>query len=82
MTDERKCNHVCSSDCRRDGCIEHGCTCGGEWHEDEECEYCGGTGEVPTDEDDGEGHIQRGVGTRMCICRAEAQADRDAEPEQ
>lgn len=38
---------------------------------EEECEYCGGTGEVATDEDDGEGHIMRGVGTEKCICQIE-----------
>ena len=29
------CDHVCSGDCRRDGCDEHGCTCGGEFHDDD-----------------------------------------------
>lgn len=39
-------------------------------NEDEElCEWCEGTGEVATDEDDGEGHIMRGVGTKKCICK-------------
>lgn len=33
------------------------------------CEWCGGTGEVATDEDDGEGHTMRGVGTKKCICQ-------------
>ena len=33
------------------------------------CEWCEGTGEVATDEDDGEGHIMRGVGTKKCICQ-------------
>ena len=28
------CDHVCSSDCRRDGCDKWGCVCGGEWHEE------------------------------------------------
>jgi hypothetical protein len=42
--------------------------------EDEEamnvCEECGGTGEISTDEDDGEGHTMRGVGTRPCpLCK-------------
>ena len=37
--------------------------------EDKCCEFCGGTGEVSTDESDGEGHIQRGVGTEKCICQ-------------
>jgi len=36
-----------------------------------ECEYCGGTGEVSTDESDGEGHIERGVGSQKCICQIE-----------
>ena len=36
----------------------------------EECEYCGGTGEVATDEDDGEGHTMRGVGSQKCICQS------------
>lgn len=30
------------------------------------CETCGGEGEVATDEDDGEGHTMRGVGTAKC----------------
>lgn len=34
-----------------------------------ECIYCGGEGEVATDEDDGEGHIMRGVGTQKCVCQ-------------
>ena len=34
-----------------------------------DCEICQDTGEVSTDEDDGEGHIQRGVGTQKCECR-------------
>ena len=33
------------------------------------CIECKGTGEVRTDEDDGEGHIMRGVGTEKCICQ-------------
>ena len=33
------------------------------------CEYCGDTGEINTDEDDGEGHLQVGVGTQKCICK-------------
>lgn len=33
------------------------------------CEWCEGTGEVATDEDDGEGHTMRGVGTKKCICQ-------------
>ena len=30
------------------------------------CADCLGTGEIVYDEDDGEGHLQRGVGTRKC----------------
>jgi len=37
---------------------------------DDVCEYCNGTGEIATDEDDGEGHTMRGVGTRKCICQS------------
>ena len=37
--------------------------------EEGECTYCGGTGEVATDESDGEGHIMAGVGTQTCICQ-------------
>lgn len=37
--------------------------------EEGECAECGGTGEVATDEDDGEGHIMRGVGTAKCECQ-------------
>jgi hypothetical protein len=33
------------------------------------CPHCGGTGEVPNDEVDSEGHTQRGVGSRPCSCR-------------
>ena len=33
------------------------------------CEICGGSGEVSCDEDDGEGHMQRGVGTEKCECK-------------
>ena len=39
--------------------------------EEGECATCGGTGEVATDEDDGEGHIMRGVGTQKCECQTE-----------
>ncbi len=35
------------------------------------CGYCEGTGEVSCDEDDGEGHMMRGVGTQKCICQIE-----------
>lgn len=37
--------------------------------DEDECEECGGTGEVATDEDDGEGHLMRGVGSQKCICQ-------------
>lgn len=33
------------------------------------CSECDGTGEVPADEDDGQGHTMRGVGTQKCICQ-------------
>ncbi len=36
---------------------------------EEVCGYCDGTGELAADEDDGEGHTQRGVGTQKCICQ-------------
>jgi hypothetical protein len=44
-------------------------TCKTAEYDDEVCEECGGTGEVATDEDDGEGHLMRGVGTSKCICQ-------------
>lgn len=37
---------------------------------EERCEHCHGSGEVATDEDDGEGHTMRGVGTQKCICQS------------
>lgn len=37
--------------------------------EEGECATCGGTGEVSTDESDGEGNIMRGVGTEKCLCQ-------------
>jgi hypothetical protein len=40
-----------------------------------ECEICGDTGEVPCDEEDGEGHTMRGVSTRKCICRRNKKQD-------
>jgi len=40
-----------------------------KYDKEERCEHCNGTGEVNTDEDDGEGHIMRGVGTTQCICQ-------------
>ncbi len=33
------------------------------------CGLCGGSGEVTTDESDGEGNIQKGVGSQTCLCR-------------
>lgn len=33
------------------------------------CPECDGTGEVAIDIDDGEGHTERGVGTKKCICK-------------
>ncbi len=36
---------------------------------EERCEHCHGEGEVATDEDDGEGHTMRGVGSQKCICQ-------------
>ena len=41
--------------------------CGGEV--EKVCAECLGTGEISTDEDDGEGHIARGVGSQKCRCR-------------
>ncbi len=38
---------------------------------EDECEYCGGTGETATDETDSDGNIMRGVGTQKCICQYE-----------
>lgn len=39
---------------------------------------CDGSGEISVDEDDGEGHTARGVGTRKCECQI---PDDDYEPE-
>lgn len=33
------------------------------------CEHCLGDGEIAQDEDDGEGHIMRGVNIKKCICQ-------------
>ena len=33
------------------------------------CERCHGSGEVATDESDGEGHIMRGVNLEKCLCQ-------------
>lgn len=35
---------------------------------EEVCAFCLGDGEVSTDEQDGEGHTMRGVGTQTCPC--------------
>lgn len=47
------------------------------WKEysEEVCEFCGGTGIEITDEDDGEGHIQHGVGSRKCVCQSKEEDD-------
>lgn len=50
----------------------------------ETCSFgeCDGSGEVSTDESDGEGHIMAGVGTQKCRCVIENQehdADEDRE---
>lgn len=37
----------------------------------EVCEWCRGSGEISTDEEDGEGHTMRGVGTEKCPCQIE-----------
>lgn len=39
------------------------------------CEMCEGTGEVSVDEDDGEGHTMRGVGTQKCLCQIKDRQD-------
>lgn len=40
---------------------------------DQDCPTCCGTGEVPADEDDGEGHTARGVASAPCPdCAPEA----------
>lgn len=36
---------------------------------DQMCEDCEDTGEVSVDEEDGEGHTMRGVGTQKCHCK-------------
>lgn len=36
----------------------------------ERCSECKGVGEIATDEDDGEGHIMAGVGSRKCLCQS------------
>ena len=39
------------------------------------CEFCNGTKEVSVDENDGEGHITQGTGTKKCICALEEQTE-------
>lgn len=39
--------------------------------ESEVCQFCFGTGEINIDQDDGEGHIQAGVGIAKCFCQIE-----------
>lgn len=39
------------------------------------CLDCGGTGEVSTDESDGEGHMQAGVGTAKCLSCSPGEPD-------
>ena len=42
------------------------------------CEECGGTGMISTDEDDGEGHTQRGVGSAPCpLCNRKEEKEYD-----
>lgn len=41
-----------------------------ELEEEEPCEFCGGSGEVPVDVLDEDSHeYQKGVGTKKCICQ-------------
>lgn len=35
---------------------------------EEECEYCGGSGEVSTNSIDSSGNIERGTGSEVCVC--------------
>ena len=39
------------------------------------CSECRGTGEISVDEDDGQGHTMRGVGTQKCICKSKPEPD-------
>ena len=44
------------------------------------CELCGGTGEIATDEDDGEGHTLRGVNSELCPkCHTKRSAEDEAD---
>lgn len=63
-------------DCHKSGSQEDSCSCD-EPEEDEECEYCGGEGEVSTDEMDADGNIERGVGSQKCICQIDSGDDYD-----
>lgn len=54
--------------------------CNKECDTEEVCEFCLGEGEYATDESDGEGHIQRGVGTQVCrACKPEPDYDDQGE---
>lgn len=37
--------------------------------EEGECVACGGTGTIPADEDDGEGHVAGGTLEKRCACQ-------------
>lgn len=37
-----------------------------------DCDLCGDTGFVVIDEDDGEGNIMVGTGTRKCLCQQDS----------
>ncbi len=54
---------------------------GSSLEEDEDCPFglCDGSGEIPCDEDDGEGHIMNGVGIQKCPCKIK---DDEYEPEE
>lgn len=44
--------------------------------EDDICEFCQGTGEVPEDIFDEDSHeYMRGVGTKKCICQLDSEGD-------
>lgn len=46
--------------------------CESEYSDADECEWCGGTGEVMVDAEDGEGHTMRGAGGfKKCTCKLE-----------
>lgn len=76
MKDENKCEHQCTSNCRRIGC---NCECG-DYHI-EVCEMCGGTGEVSTMEKvyPGEPHMAP-IGSAPCPeCHAEPDDEYESE---